>query len=73
MKDGEPGQWSVPEGPYTYHYEEKDWDMFDCRELETAPHWDGHTEKDVLMLMSLWRLLTHRLRIAILRRESLVL
>lgn len=43
----------TPEGPYTYHYEDKDWDMFDCRELEKAPHWDGHTEKDVLRLMSL--------------------
>lgn len=60
-EDGEKcfgGGWFVvgidtPEGPYTYHYEDKDWDMFDCRELEKAPHWDGHTEKDVLRLMSL--------------------
>lgn len=43
----------TPEGPYTYHYEAKDWDTFDCKELETAPHWDGHTDKDVTRLLSL--------------------
>lgn len=25
------------------HYPERDWDLFDCPELPTAPHWDGHT------------------------------
>lgn len=37
----------TPKGPYTYHYEDKDWDLFHCREIETAPEWDGHTDKDV--------------------------
>lgn len=43
----------TPEGSYTYHYENKDWDEFDCVELERSKHWDGHTEKDVTRLLSL--------------------
>lgn len=55
------GKWFVvgvdtPEGSYTYHYEtNKYWDIFDCVALETAPHWDGHTEEDVTRLLSLGR------------------
>ena len=43
----------TPDGSYTYHYEDKDWDRFDCQELPTAKHWDGHTEADVTRLLSL--------------------
>ena len=43
----------TPDGSYTYHYEDKDWDRFDCQELPTAKHWDGHTEEDVTRLLSL--------------------
>lgn len=43
----------TPEGSYTYHYETKDWSMFDCEELQVGKHWDGHTEKDVTRLLSL--------------------
>lgn len=43
----------TPQGSYTYHYEDKDWDLFDCVELPVAKHWDGHTEKDVTRLLSL--------------------
>ena len=43
----------TPEGPYTYHYEDKYWDMFQCKELEMAKEWDGHTDKDVDRLLSL--------------------
>lgn len=43
----------TPEGSYTYHYECKDWNMFDCVELERGKHWDGHTEEDVARLLSL--------------------
>jgi len=43
----------TPEGQYTYHYEAKDWDLFDCVELPVAKHWDGHTEEDVTRLLSL--------------------
>ena len=44
----------TPEGSYTYHYENKYWDMFDCMDLPRAKHWDGHTEADAeVRLMSL--------------------
>jgi len=45
----------TPEGSYTYHYENKDFDLFDCVELPAGKHWDGHTEKDVVRLLSLPR------------------
>jgi len=59
-EDGEPcfgGGWFIvgidtPVGSYTYHYEDKYWDVYKCVELPVAKHWDGHTDKDV------WRLLT---------------
>lgn len=44
---------TTPKGAYTYHYENKDWDLFRCQELEKAPEWDGHTDKDVRRLLSL--------------------
>jgi hypothetical protein len=48
---------NTPLGPYTYHYkipcDDHYWDMFKCKELEVAPEWDGHTDKDVNRLMSL--------------------
>ena len=53
------GDWFIvgidtPEGSYTYHYENKYWDMFDCIDLPRAKHWDGHTEADAeIRLMSL--------------------
>lgn len=43
----------TPEGSYTYHYENKYWDMFHCNALEYGKHWDGHTEEDVTRLLSL--------------------
>lgn len=43
----------TPEGSYTYHYENNFYSMFDCKELERARHWDGHTENDVTRLLSL--------------------
>ena len=43
----------TPDGAYTYHYEAKDWDRFDCQILEKAKHWDGHDEFDVERLFSL--------------------
>lgn len=62
-EDGKPcfgGGWFVvtidtPAGPYGYHYEDKYWDLFNCKELERAKHWDGYTEKDVGRLMSLYK------------------
>ena len=43
----------TPDGSYTYHYEDKDWDRFDCQELPSGKKWDGHTEADVTRLLSL--------------------
>lgn len=36
----------TPKGSYTYHYENKYFDWFDCEILDCAKHWDGHTEDD---------------------------
>ena len=52
------GEWFIvgvdtSQGSYTYHYEKKYWDMFDCKELECGKEWDGHTEEDVTRLLSL--------------------
>lgn len=41
------------DGCYTYHYELKDWDLFQCKELDKGRPWDGHTSKDVRRLLSL--------------------
>lgn len=41
------------EGCYTYHYELKDWDLFQCKELNKGKPWDGHTSKDVRRLLSI--------------------
>jgi hypothetical protein len=43
----------TPEGQYGYHYEDKYWDLFDCKSLYHAKHWDGYTEEDVGRLLSL--------------------
>ena len=43
----------TPEGSYTYHYEDNYYSLFDCEELERGKHWDGHTEKDAIRLLSL--------------------
>jgi hypothetical protein len=59
--DGEPcfgGGWFIvgittPAGDYTYHYELKDWNLFDCKVLDKAPEWDGHTDKDVTRVLTL--------------------
>lgn len=34
----------TPDGQATYHYDlDPYWDVFECKELECAPEWDGHT------------------------------
>ena len=43
----------TPEGQYTYHYEMKYWDLFNCAVIEKAPEWDGHRPEDVTRLLSL--------------------
>lgn len=43
----------TPQGQYSYHYHIKYWDMFDCKELEYAPEYDGHESSDIGRLYSL--------------------
>lgn len=43
----------TPEGQYTYHCENDLWDLFNIKELEHAPEWDGHEPKDVVRLLYL--------------------
>lgn len=43
----------TPEGSFTYHYENKYWDMFKCVELNKGRKWDGHTEEDITRLFSI--------------------
>ena len=39
----------TPEGSATYHYDiEPYWNMFDVKELDNAPEWDGHTPDDAI-------------------------
>lgn len=39
----------TPEGSATYHYDiEPYWNMFDIKELDNAPEWDGHTPDDAI-------------------------
>lgn len=44
---------STPKGQFTYHYNLIYWDLFDVKELEFAPEWDGHTSKDIERLYSI--------------------
>lgn len=44
---------STPEGDYSYHYQLKYWDKFNCKELDKAPKYDGHTSADIGRLFSL--------------------
>lgn len=43
----------TPNGAYGYHYEDKYWNMFKCKEIPMAKHWDGYTEENVDRLLSL--------------------
>lgn len=39
----------TPDGQASYHYDiDPYWDMFDCKELENAPEWDGHTPEQAI-------------------------
>ena len=44
----------TPEGQYTYHYHmEPYWDMFNVKELDYAPKYDGHKPSDITRLFGL--------------------
>lgn len=46
----------TPSGQATYHYDiDPYWDMFECRELDRAPEWDGHTPDDAIARISTLR------------------
>jgi hypothetical protein len=36
---------------FTYHYKLEFYDLFQCKELEKAPEWDGHTTDDIMRLI----------------------
>ena len=40
-------------GQYTYHYHINNWNMFDVKELDKAPEYDGHKPEDLHRLLSL--------------------
>jgi hypothetical protein len=43
----------LPTGQISNHYDIKDWDLFQCEELEKAKYpFDGHTTKDVILRLS---------------------
>lgn len=44
---------STPEGQYSYHYHLEHWGLFDIRELDKAPEYDGHKPADITRLISL--------------------
>lgn len=40
---------NTPTGQATYHYHiDPYWDIFNVKELETAPEWDGHTPDEAI-------------------------
>lgn len=41
------------EGQYTYHYHKDNWDIFEVKELEFAPEYDGHKPSDITRLLTL--------------------
>jgi hypothetical protein len=44
---------TTPKGDYSYHYHQDYWNMFDVKELENAPKWDGHKPSDIDRLLSI--------------------
>lgn len=39
----------TPSGQATYHYNiDLYWDLFECKEVERAPEWDGHTSAEAI-------------------------
>lgn len=45
---------NTPTGQASYHYDMKYWDVFNCEEIDHAPHYDGYSDEDsVARIMSL--------------------
>jgi len=53
----------TPQGQATYHYDvDPYWEMFECKELENAPEWDGHTpDEAIARIFSLGKRTCHKL------------
>lgn len=52
------GRWFIvgidtSEGPYACYYDLKYFDLFECKEIEKAPKWDGRIDWDIDRLLSL--------------------
>jgi hypothetical protein len=43
----------TPIGDYTYHYHKDYWFLFEVKEVENAPKWDGHKPENIDRLLSL--------------------
>ena len=39
---------TLPTGDISNHYENKDWNLFNCEVRPRAKEWDGHTSQDVV-------------------------
>lgn len=47
---------NTPDGQATYHYDlDPYWDYFDCKEVDTAPEWDGHTPAQAIERINRFR------------------
>lgn len=44
---------NTPKGQYSYHYDLEYWNLFNVKELEKAPEYDGHKPEDITRLLSL--------------------
>lgn len=44
---------TTTEGLYSYHYPLSDWGLFDIKEVERSPEYDGHRPEDIGRLVSL--------------------
>ena len=44
---------NTPEGQYSYHYDINLWSLFDVKELDKAPEYDGHLPEDIERLKSI--------------------
>lgn len=63
----------TPDGQATYHYDiEPYWDMFQCKELEYAPEWDGHTPAQAIARIGKLEPVRHGHWIKVLRGNGLV-
>jgi hypothetical protein len=40
---------TLPTGQISFHFEDKDWDLFTCFGTANCDKWDGHTPQDVLV------------------------